>query len=52
MDIHMLAFQNAKERTVEDWKALFRRASSHFEFSLVSQPPGSLLGLVEFIWRP
>ncbi|KAL8941390.1 MAG: hypothetical protein Q9216_002268 [Gyalolechia sp. 2 TL-2023] len=50
-DMYMLAFQNAKERTVEDWKALFSLADQRFEVGRVEQAPKSALAIVEITWK-
>lgn len=44
-DIYILTFQNAKERTAEDWKTLFRVANERFKVGGVKQPPKSALQL-------
>ena len=46
----MLAFQNAKERTANDWAALFEAADSRFQLTQVFQPPKSSLAIVEVTW--
>ncbi|KAL8941723.1 MAG: hypothetical protein Q9211_001699 [Gyalolechia sp. 1 TL-2023] len=50
-DMYMLAFQNAKERTAEDWKSLFREADERFELTRVEQPPKATLAVVEVTWK-
>ncbi|KAL8836163.1 MAG: hypothetical protein Q9170_003016 [Blastenia crenularia] len=49
-DMYMLAFQNAKERTAEDWKMLFRTADERFGVSEVVQPARSALAVVVATW--
>ncbi|KAI4095257.1 MAG: hypothetical protein LQ339_007316 [Xanthoria mediterranea] len=50
-DMYMLALQNAKERTAEDWRVLFEGADSRFRLVGVHQPPKSSLAVVEVIWE-
>ena len=49
--MYMLAFQNAKERTAEDWTALFTEADPRFELTRVCQPLKSSLAIVEITWK-
>ncbi|PYI29049.1 hypothetical protein BP00DRAFT_458956 [Aspergillus indologenus CBS 114.80] len=50
-DMYMMAFQNARERTLEDWKALFGAADARFGLSAVHRPVGSALAVLEFTWE-
>ncbi|KAI4147626.1 MAG: hypothetical protein LQ341_001753 [Variospora aurantia] len=50
-DMYMLAFQNAKERTAEDWRVLFEGADPRFRLIGVYQPPKSSLAVVEVVWE-
>ena len=50
-DMYMLAFQNAKERTADDWTTLFKEADPRFRLSRVYQPPKSSLAIVEVTWE-
>lgn len=50
MDISMLQIGNAKERTLLEWKSLFRQADERFAFQDVKQPQGSQLAILEFKW--
>ena len=50
-DMYMLAFQNAKERTADDWTALFKEADQNFKLTRVYQPPKSSLAIVEVTWE-
>ena len=50
-DMYMLAFQNAKERTADDWMTLFKQADERFQISRVCQPPHSSLAVVEVEWK-
>ena len=43
----MMALQNGKERDLADWKKLFSEADSRLSIVNVSQPAGSVLGLLE-----
>ena len=49
-DMYMLAFQNARERTADDWSALFKEADPRFMPTQVHQPPQSSLAVVEVTW--
>ncbi|KAL4939124.1 hypothetical protein BDV06DRAFT_41975 [Aspergillus oleicola] len=49
-DMHMLGFQNALERTREDWEALIRAADQRFKVVAVRQPKGSFLAVIEVTW--
>ena len=46
----MLEIGNAKERDLEEWKALFAEADARFTFKTVHQPPGSRLAIIETAW--
>lgn len=50
-DIYMLAFQNGKERTADDWSTLFKEADPRFKITRVYQPPKSSLAIVEASWE-
>lgn len=50
-DMYMLAFQNAKERTAEDWTTLLREADPRFELTSVYQELKSSLAIVEVTWK-
>ncbi|RAH70083.1 uncharacterized protein BO66DRAFT_438444 [Aspergillus aculeatinus CBS 121060] len=50
-DMYMMAFQNAKERTLEDWTALFGAADARFGWPAVHRPVGSGLAVLEFTWE-
>ncbi|KAL4792204.1 S-adenosyl-L-methionine-dependent methyltransferase [Aspergillus venezuelensis] len=49
-DMHMLGFQNALERTKEDWEGLIRGADERFQVTGVQQQKGSLLAVIEVTW--
>lgn len=50
MDVTMLEIGNAKERDLDEWKALFEQADQRFEFKGMQQPPGSSLAILEATW--
>ncbi|KAL6721260.1 hypothetical protein ACLMJK_000362 [Lecanora helva] len=50
MDLAMLEMQNARERELDDWAALFREADSRFEFLDGEQPAGSRLYILKARW--
>ena len=50
-DIYMLAFQNGRERTMDEWMTLFKQADTRFQISSVRQPPNSSLAVIEVEWK-
>ena len=46
----MKAMLNAKERDVNDWRALFEAADSRFCYKAMKTPIGSKMSFFEFIW--
>jgi 6-hydroxytryprostatin B O-methyltransferase len=42
---------NAKERSADDWKDLFEQADERFRLNRIINPPGSILAVIEFVWR-
>jgi hypothetical protein len=52
MDIMMMSLMNAKERGLEEWKALFERADPGFTWNGGSRPDGSRLWIIEATWEP
>ena len=46
----MLEVGNARERELEEWKALLIEADARFKFHGLHQPPGSALAIFEAIW--
>ncbi|KAI4859218.1 putative O-methyltransferase [Hypoxylon rubiginosum] len=51
MDVTMLEIGNAKERDLDEWKALFEQADQRFVFKGMQQPPGSSLAILEATWE-
>ncbi|KAH8895954.1 O-methyltransferase [Thozetella sp. PMI_491] len=51
MDLVMLELFNAREREMEDWKALFEMADSRFEFKGGSLPEGSNKWILVAEWK-
>lgn len=49
-DLVMSSIQNARERELEDWKGLFKKADSRFQFRGVTSPPGSNHSLLVAVW--
>ena len=49
--MYMLAFQNARERTADDWKALFVDVDPRFRLTKIHQPLKSSLAIVEVTWE-
>ena len=50
MDLAMLEFHNAKERDMNDWTHLLRKADERFHIVDTKQPPGSRLSVIEVRW--
>lgn len=50
-DMYMLAFQNAKERTANDWTMLFKESDPRFKPTRLCQPSKSSLAIVEVTWE-
>ena len=48
-DMFTMAMMNGKERTEEDWRALFAKASPDLEVRSLKTPEGSALGFVEIV---
>ncbi|KAI1406894.1 S-adenosyl-L-methionine-dependent methyltransferase [Hypoxylon sp. FL1857] len=51
MDLNMGATFNAMERTVEDWKVIFKDADPRFVLQDVAQPRGSALAMIDVRWK-
>lgn len=51
MDLEMAYTFNARERTLADWKALFKEADPAFVLKSVIEPTGSAMGILEFLWE-
>ena len=49
--MYMLAFQNAQERTADDWEMLLKEADPRFHLTRLYQPPRALLAIVEVTWN-
>jgi O-methyltransferase len=50
-DLQMLALFNAKQRCIEDYVALFKKADSRFELANTVFLPGSAFGLIVMQWK-
>ncbi|KAF3025036.1 hypothetical protein E8E14_014352 [Neopestalotiopsis sp. 37M] len=50
-DLVMTSIQNARERELNDWIALFHEADARFEFEGVTRPPGSNHSLIAAVWK-
>ena len=48
--MYMLAFQNAQERTANDWKNLLQSADPRYKLTRLVQPAQSSLAIVEATW--
>ncbi|KAL4935046.1 hypothetical protein BDV06DRAFT_229194 [Aspergillus oleicola] len=46
-DMYMMAFQNARERTVDDFAALIKAADSRYELTATHQPSNSVVAVME-----
>ncbi|KAK7181590.1 hypothetical protein DPSP01_011407 [Paraphaeosphaeria sporulosa] len=51
LDLFMLCAYNSRERTEEEWRALFAAVDSRFVFQSVTAVAGASLSLVEAVWR-
>ncbi|KAM7187060.1 6-hydroxytryprostatin B O-methyltransferase, partial [Naviculisporaceae sp. PSN 640] len=49
-DLNMAAIFNSRERTLREWKALFRQADERFVFKGMNKPKGSALTVMEVVW--
>ncbi|KAF4219055.1 hypothetical protein CNMCM5878_003910 [Aspergillus fumigatiaffinis] len=47
LDLYMLGFQNARERTSDDWTALLKAADSRFQITAIQKPVDSVLSVIE-----
>lgn len=52
MDITMTQLFNAKERELTEWRAIFEEADERFAFIGGKQPTGSILWIIEVVWKP
>lgn len=50
MDISMKAFNNARERDLESWLALFMTADPRFRFLGIKVPQGARMAIIEAEW--
>ncbi|KUI71081.1 6-hydroxytryprostatin B O-methyltransferase [Cytospora mali] len=50
-DLSLTACFNSRDRTVADWKTLVEGANGGFVFKSVTEPEGSVLGILEFEWQ-
>jgi SAM-dependent methyltransferase len=50
-DLVMTSIQNAKERELDDWIELFRKADERFEFQGATCPPGSSHSIIVAVWK-
>ncbi|KAF2680956.1 S-adenosyl-L-methionine-dependent methyltransferase [Lentithecium fluviatile CBS 122367] len=50
MDLLVKTSFNAWERDADEWRELFAKADSRFEFVRITQPQGSALALIEARW--
>lgn len=49
-DLNMAAIFNSRERTLREWKHLFRQADEGFVFKGMNKPKGSALTVMEIVW--
>ena len=47
----MLEIGNAKERSLDEWKAVLEEADARFKFRDMYHPAGSNLAIVEAMWE-
>lgn len=48
----MMSLMNGKERSLEEWKALFEQADSRFAWKGGSKPDGCRLWIINATWEP
>ncbi|EUC41662.1 hypothetical protein COCMIDRAFT_8664 [Bipolaris oryzae ATCC 44560] len=51
IDLTMLEIGNAKERSLDEWKAILQAADARFKFRNMHHPQGSNLAIVEAVWE-
>ncbi|KAJ9645227.1 hypothetical protein H2201_000978 [Coniosporium apollinis] len=51
LDLQMMTALNAKERSHEEWVALFKEADSRLEVKGIVQPPGSAAAVIEVVFH-
>lgn len=51
MDMLMLTLQNGREREMDDWKQLLKRADERFNLTTAIAPEKSAIGVIEVIWE-
>jgi hypothetical protein len=51
VDLQMFTVVNAKERKVEDWASVFKRADARFDVNGVHLLPGAPLGIIDFVLK-
>ncbi|CAI6332294.1 unnamed protein product [Periconia digitata] len=51
-DLAMKHQFNGKERRIVEWEELFQKADPRFKMGRVVSMPGSLLSVIEFVWKP
>ena len=51
-DLSMKAKFNSKERSADDWKALFEAVDRRFKVQRIKCTPGSILSVIEAVWQP
>jgi hypothetical protein len=49
MDLTMMLTNNSKERTLEEWEAIFKTGDARLKTKNVTTPPGSVLSIIELI---
>ncbi|KAL4933285.1 uncharacterized protein BDV17DRAFT_251513 [Aspergillus undulatus] len=50
-DMCLMAFQDARERSVDDWKALIKKTDSQLGLTAIHQPARYILGVIEATWN-
>lgn len=50
-DLVMSSIQNARERELDDWKDLFKKADARYSFEEVISPAGSNHSLIVAVWK-
>jgi hypothetical protein len=51
LDLTVWGLLNAKERTQEDWKKLFKKADESFDVKAFKKPEGAASTVIEVTWK-
>lgn len=51
MDLGLVSHMNGRERSVDEWHTLVAGAGPRFKIQQISQPEGSMLALIEVVFK-